>query len=217
MPDEDRQARRVIYIAQVLLVLAAGALWGGSRLPWVVIRSFDGLGPPKTTSVSGATWSTALVPLALLALAAAVAAIAVRGWMLRVLAVLLAVASLTAGYLAISLWETGQLALRGAELAQVPIAALQATEPRLAGALFTLVAAVAILLAAALLMRAAARVGPTTKYIAPAGRRSRARGEATDTLSERALWDALDEGHDPTAATDPHDDGTNCGSDTEGR
>ena len=86
--------RRTIRIAQLLLVVAAAALWAASRLPWVVIRSFDGLGPPKHVTLSGASWSTALLPLALLLLATAVAALAVRGWPLRVLAVLVAVASL---------------------------------------------------------------------------------------------------------------------------
>src|SRR5437588_3759467 len=98
-----RAGRRTIVIAQLLLVVAAGALWVASRLPWVVIRSFDGLGPPKQVAVSGGSWSTALLPLALLMLATAVAALAVRGWPLRVLAVLLAAASLVVGYLGISL------------------------------------------------------------------------------------------------------------------
>src|ERR1700756_5959018 len=82
----DRRARLTIGVAQLLLVVAAGALWTAARLPWVVIRSFDGLGPPKEVALSGATWSTALVPLALLMLATAVAALAVRGWPLRGLA-----------------------------------------------------------------------------------------------------------------------------------
>ena len=59
-----------------------------SRLTWVDVRSFDGLGQPKTATLSGGAWSTALVPLAVLVLAAAVAALAVRGWPLRMLAVL---------------------------------------------------------------------------------------------------------------------------------
>lgn len=48
----EASARRLnspwlIRIAQATLVVAAGALWVASRLPWVVIRSFDGLGPPR--------------------------------------------------------------------------------------------------------------------------------------------------------------------------
>ena len=80
-------------------------------MAWVRDPSFDGLGQPKTVTLSGATWSTALMPLALLLLAAAVAALAVRGWPLRALAVLVAVASSRLGYLAISLWVVPDIAV----------------------------------------------------------------------------------------------------------
>src|SRR5438309_11058285 len=119
-----RPARLPVVLAQLLLVVAAGALWAASRLPWVIIRSFDGLGPPKEVTVSGASWSTALLPLALLMLAAAVAALAVRGWRLRVLAGLLAAASLAAAYLGVSLWVIPDVAARGADLAHVSLVAL---------------------------------------------------------------------------------------------
>ena len=106
--ERDRRGgnpdRAVIRVAQLVLVLAAAALWVASRMTWVEVTSFDGLGQPRTTTLSGGTWSTALMPLALLLLAAAVAALAVRGWPLRVLAVLVAMTSAGMGYLAISLW-----------------------------------------------------------------------------------------------------------------
>ena len=73
----------MIRVAQLLLVVSALGLWVASRLPWVAVRSFDGLGQPKTSTLSGATWSNALLPLAVLLLAAAVAGLAVRGWLLR--------------------------------------------------------------------------------------------------------------------------------------
>ena len=59
------KARRLIRTAQLLLVLAGLGLWGAARLPWVSITTFDGLGQPRTTTLSGGTWSTALIPLAL--------------------------------------------------------------------------------------------------------------------------------------------------------
>ena len=46
-------------IAQLFLGLAALALWAGSRMPWVDVESFDGLGQPKSTTLNGASWSTA--------------------------------------------------------------------------------------------------------------------------------------------------------------
>jgi len=102
---DPRSSRRTIGIAQLLLVLAAAALWMAARLPWVVIRSFDGLGPPKEVTLSGASWSTA----------AATGGDAdpgrsgggargCGGWPLRVLAGLLAVCSFAVGYLGVSLW-----------------------------------------------------------------------------------------------------------------
>ncbi|MEY8016583.1 TIGR02234 family membrane protein [Mycobacterium servetii] len=219
----DRRARLAIRSAQVLLVAAAVALWAASRLPWVRIRSFDGLGPPKQVTLSGATWSTALLPLALLMLAAAVAALAVGGWALRVLAALLAAASLAVGYLGISLWVVPDVAVRGADLAHVPTMTLVGSERQYGGAGVAVAAAVCTLIASVLLMRAAGDSGSArssaTKYAAPATRRSIAlrdaaggamlEGQEAPGMSERMIWDALDEGRDPTERPD--------GSDSEGR
>lgn len=217
---DSRGARLTIVVAQLLLVVAAGALWVASRLPWVVIRSFDGLGQPKQVTLSGGSWSSALLPLALLMLATAVAALAVRGWPLRVLAVLLAAASLAVGYLGISLWVLPEVAARGAELAHVPLMFLVGSERRYFGAGVAVAAAVCTLIAAALLMRSGGLPRESaTKYAAPATRRSNAlresdRGEMLEgqqqpEMSERMIWDALDEGHDPTDRA--------RGSDSEGR
>ena len=200
--------RRTIRLAQLLLVLAALGLWVASLLPWVVIRTFDGLGQPKTTTLDGGAWSTALLPLALLLLAAAVAGLAVRGWPLRVLALLVAAASAAAGYLAISQWVVPDVAVRAADLARVPVMFLVGSERQYVGAVLTLAAAVCTLLAAVLLMRSATSArAATTKYVAPATRRSAARSDDVQTAtadgdsSERMLWDALDEGRDPTEDT----------------
>ncbi|CQD13336.1 hypothetical protein BN1232_02616 [Mycobacterium lentiflavum] len=214
----DRRARLTIGLAQLLLVIAAGLLWTASRLPWVVIRSFDGLGPPREVILAGASWSTVLLPSALLLLATAVAALAVRGWALRALAGLLAVISLAIGYLGVSLWVLPDVAVRGSELAHISLLTLVGSERRYAGAGFAVGAAVCTLIAAVLLMRSA-MTGGAKKYAAPATRRSIARREGADgamleepgapEVSERMIWDALDEGHDPTDR--PRE------SDTEGR
>ena len=185
----------MIRLAQLLLVVSAGALWGASRMPWVDVQSFDGLGQPKTAALNGGSWSTALVPLAVLLLAAAVAALAVRGWTLRLLAVLVAATSALTAYLAISLWVIRDVAVRAAHLADVPITNLVATQRHYGGAIVTLVAAVLTLAGAVLLVRSAARAKPDAaryeRRVAPPAQ------EAT-APSERAIWDALDEGRDPT-------------------
>jgi uncharacterized membrane protein (TIGR02234 family) len=186
----------VIRIAQLGLVLAAAALWVASRMTWVEVRSFDGLGQPKAATLSGGSWSTALVPLAVVLLAAAIAALAVRGWPLRLLAVLVAAASAAIAYLAISLWVIRDVAVRAAHLADVPVADLVGTERHYGGAVITLVAAMGTLVGAVLLIRAAARARPdAARY----GRRTAPQGdEPGAAMSERTIWDALDEGRDPT-------------------
>ncbi|MCX2930140.1 TIGR02234 family membrane protein [Mycobacterium sp. CVI_P3] len=190
----------MIRIGQLLLVVAAVLLWVASRLTWVSVTSFDGLGQPKTLTLSGAGWSNALLPLAVLLLAAAAAGLAVRGWSLRVVAVLVAVVTLLLGYLGVSLIVTPDVGPRGAALVGVPLASLVASDRQYLGAGLTVAAAVCALVAAVLMMRAAASGrGATAKYAAPAARRGTARSaEADPAMSERGMWDALDEGVDPT-------------------
>jgi uncharacterized membrane protein (TIGR02234 family) len=190
----------VIRLAQLLLVVAAIGLWVASRLRWVVLRSFDGLGPPRATTLSGATWSNALVPFAVLLLAAAVAALAVRGWLLRLLSLLVALVGAGASYLGISLWTTRDVAARAASLADAPVQSLVGSSRHYWGASITLIAAVATVLAAVFLMRAAVKgASPARKYESATKRRADAvRDEHGATKSERMMWDELDEGGDPT-------------------
>jgi uncharacterized membrane protein (TIGR02234 family) len=186
----------VIRIAQLLLVLAAAALWGASRLTWVEVTSFDGLGQPRTATLSGGSWSTALVPLAVLLLAAAIAALAVRGWPLRLLAVLVAVSSAGLAYLAITLWMSRDVDVRASHLADTQVVDLVSTQRHYTGAVIVVVAAGASLIAGALLMRSATteRSG-AARYV----RRTAVKTDEPGTaMSERTLWDALDDGRDPT-------------------
>ena len=190
----------MIRVAQLLLVLAAIGLWVASRLPWVSVRTFDELGPARTTTLSGGMWSTALVPFAVLLLAAAVAALAVRRWLLRLLALLVALVSAATGYLAITLWTIPDVAPRAAYLADVRVLSLVGSSRQYWGAVVTLGSALAALAAAVVLMRVAVKGStPPEKYASPTGRRAVAvRGESHGIMSERMMWDALDEGDDPT-------------------
>ena len=186
----------MIRTAQLGLVLAAAALWGASRMTWVDVTSFDGLGQPRTVALSGGSWSTALVPLAVLLLATAVAALAVRGWPLRALAILSAIASAGMAYLAISLWVTRDVGVRASHLADAPVADLVGTQRHYGGAVVTVVAAVVTLACAVLLLRSATR--ESTGAARYARRTAVSTDKADDAMSERQLWDALDEGRDPT-------------------
>jgi uncharacterized membrane protein (TIGR02234 family) len=186
----------VTRLAPLLLVLSAAALWGASRMVWVDVQSFDGLGQPKTTALTGGSWSTALVPLAAILLVAAIAPIAVRGWRLRLLALIVAGTSAVMAYMAISLWVIRDVAVRAAHLAEVPITELTGTQRHDGGAILTLVAATGALVGAVLLFRSVAKPRPEVeRYERRRSARSPAEGVAT---SERAIWDALDEGRDPT-------------------
>jgi uncharacterized membrane protein (TIGR02234 family) len=186
----------VTRFAPLLLVLSAAALWGASRMVWVDVQSSDGLGQPKTTALTGGTWWSALVPLAAILLVAAVAPIAVRGWRLRVLAVVIAGLSAVMGYLAISQWVIRDVAGRAVHLAGVPAADLVGTQRHYGGAILTLVAAVGTLVGAVLLLRSVAKPRPEVDRYE---RRRSAQSPQDDAdASERVMWDALDEGRDPT-------------------
>jgi uncharacterized membrane protein (TIGR02234 family) len=192
----------VIRLAQLLLLVSAGALWVASRLPWVSVTSFDGLTHPTTDTLNGAAWSTALLPMAVLLAAAALAALAARGWLLRVVAVLLAAVSVALGYLGVSLIVLPDVAPRGAELAGVQIAMLVGSERYLPGAVVTLAAAVGALAAAVLLMRAAVSEAHSADRSSPYSVRGAGSDAGSDALSERGMWDALDDGRDPTRETE---------------
>lgn len=186
----------MIRVAQLGLVLAAAGLWAASRFTWVDVTSFDGLGQPKTVALSGGDWSTALVPLAVLLLAAAVAALAVRGWPLRALAVLVALTSAGMGYLALGLWVIDDVAARASHIAEAPVADIVGTQRHYAGAVVTLLAAVLTLACAVMMIRAARRdQAGAARYTRRAPVRQ---DDPAEAMSERVIWDALDEGSDPT-------------------
>ena len=101
-------------------------------------------------------------------------------------------------YLAISLWVIRDVAVRASHLAETPVADLVGSRRHHGGAVITLVAAVVTLACAVLLLRSATteRGSGAARYT----RRNAAQSAEPDNarMSERMLWDALDEGRDPT-------------------
>ncbi|WP_152312414.1 TIGR02234 family membrane protein, partial [Mycobacterium tuberculosis] len=138
-------------------------------------------------------------------------------------------ASFAVGYLGISLWVVPDVAARGADLAHVPVVTLVGSARHYWGAVAAVLAAVCALLAAVFLMSSAAIRGSAgedmARYAAPRARRSIARRQHSNAagraapqddgpdmgprMSERMIWEALDEGRDPTDREQE--------SDTEGR
>jgi len=100
------------------------------------------------------------------------------------------------GYLAISLWVIRDVAVRAVHLAGVPAADLVVTQRHYGGAILTLVAAIGTLVGAVLLLRSVAKPRPAVDRYER--RRSAHSPEDDADASERVIWDALDEGRDPT-------------------
>ncbi|MFI6216227.1 TIGR02234 family membrane protein [Nocardia brasiliensis] len=198
----------------VLLAFAAAALWGASRLTWVTVTSSDGLTEPRTDRLNGGVWFGALTPLALVLLASVAAVLATRGWLRRVLGVLIALVAAVAAVPAFALLtSSGKIAERAATLAELPARAQveQATTAPLP-AVLALLGALAAFVAGALLTRMPQDTARLSgKYDNPVFRRAAATEQVTQRrdaqagtepnagqLSERVLWDALDAGTDPT-------------------
>jgi len=211
-------ARRSLAVAVLLLALGAAALWASSRATWVRVVSSDGLGEPRAESLLGATWAAATTPLALVLIAAIAATFAVRGrWTVLVAAVVVLVA-VAAAIPAVTLLVTTVDVGRAAALAELPDRAevLSARASRWPAALAVLGSLLALVGAVTIARAAGSTRGLSSRYDAPAVRRERAEhasetsasaaaaerpGKSGDTgdVSERAFWDALDAGRDPTA------------------
>ncbi|WP_068269123.1 TIGR02234 family membrane protein [Aldersonia kunmingensis] len=217
-PQQEPATSTRQSLAGPLIALVAGAacLWASSRMTWVEVTSSDGLGEERTTDLLGSTWFGALTPLALTLVAAIAAVFAVRGWLRRVLGVVIALIGAAAAVPPIALLAgTGPTQDRAAALAELPgraeVTHLQTySQP----AVLALIGAVLAFVAGVLLTRkppTEATLG--AKYDAPAARKADATrrvaeadaaepGQAPGQLSERTLWDALDAGEDPTAGRD---------------
>ena len=198
------QSRRGMAVSTILLILAAVALWSASRMAWVEFTAVDELQPPVESSLNGGEWAPASTPLALLLLAGIAAMFAVRGWWVRLVGALLAlagVAVLAQGVLALAsgpdpsqVWSSAELSA-GTEVV--------AAEILVAPVMFTIVAGLlAIAAAAPLITGRTGRQGLSSAYETPAARKEAAAqsvaGGRDEDLDQRQIWDALDAGADPT-------------------
>ena len=179
------------------LVAGAGALWGASGLAWVEVRPLV----RAPVELTGAAIAPALTGLALVALAGVAGVVATGGVLRRAVGVLLAGAAAWVVAVSVPAWTTDPAALVAAarppdgaaiqggvaSLAGQPAAATAAPLLALLGALLLLVAGVAVVLREPRLARLGAR-------FASAGP---ARQSVDDP--DRAAWNDLDQGRDPTA------------------
>lgn len=201
----QRTNQRSTALAAVLLAVAAGLIWASSRMTWVNALAIDGLGEDRELSVDGGTWAAATTPLALVLLAAIAATFAVKGWVVRVVALLVALVAIAAAMPALSLLVGGASGDQVALVAEVPGRAevLGVTTSPLGPVLVIVGAFAALAAAVALARRPRTAGGLSAKYDAPAARRAAtvnpAAAGAQEPVTQRMMWDALDVGEDPTA------------------
>ncbi|MGS2640364.1 TIGR02234 family membrane protein [Streptosporangium sp. LJ11] len=180
-----------------LVLLAAGRDW--------FTVTYD----TREVAVSAAELVPALGPAAWAGLAAVVAVLATGGVWRGLVGAVMALGG--AGMIAGSWWGSGASAALRISAEQAPISA--GTTPQVASAVVwpILASAGGLLLLAggvAVILRGGRWPGMSGRYdrqgAGPGGAANRP-APAESALGERALWDALDEGTDPTADPDPRE------------
>lgn len=203
-----KRARPVLPV--LLLAVGAAALWGASRMTWVTLRSSDGLTEPRTQHLNGGLWFGALTPLALVLLASIAAVFATKGWLRRLIGVVVALVAAVAAVPGLALLtQHGKIAERAARLAELPArahvdAATAATFP----AALSVVGALAAFAAGVLL----ARMPETTarmsgKYDNPVFRRAAAAEQVAElrrTGDPESAAAATDAPRTATPKSSPH-------------
>ncbi|RBQ20377.1 MFS transporter [Spongiactinospora rosea] len=197
-------SRRGLAIWVVACALGAGLTLFAAGRDWAKV-TMGGVagGPASTVPVSGGTLVPVLTPLALAAAASAVAVLATRGLWRRVVGAVLALCGVGAavaaatGVSAASGPAAAEAAARQSALALSGQAAAQAVWPWPAVALAGgVVLALTGLVAC---VRGGRWAAMSARYDRPGSRREAA------ASGDRAMWDALDEGVDPTADPVKHD------------
>lgn len=166
------RSRRPQLIAAVLLAAAAILLWAASQMTWATVIVADDLSEPRTLEVKGSDWSPWLTAVAIALLAAIAALFALRGWLLRVVAVLVAVfgvVSFMPGILLLTAAEDDDFAATTIDFADRY--AVVAVQNQSGPGLVVIAGAVCAVLAAVMMMRAATTAGMSSKYVSPAARR----------------------------------------------
>ncbi len=174
--------RRPLWMIIVGLLVGAGLLWASSELTWVASVQVTPLHGKVVDARNGSTQAPALVPLALLSLAAIAAALATRGWPRRIVGGLVGSAGL--GMIAVAFTQLA--ALFGAHPNGYPLSQI------LFAHALALLAGLLVAPAGALIVRHAEtlpRLG--ANYETPAGGKRK-----RDPDDE--LWLALSKGEDPT-------------------
>jgi hypothetical protein len=186
-PAVRPRSRSVAVATTLVLVIAAAMLWAASAVTWAQQRFRTPFSGDVTFTATGATVRPELVPVALVTLAAIAAVLATGRWSRRVLGAVLCLAGAFLVWRAVGLPVAG--VYPGVPPGSTPIAGPSANP---VGPILMVVAALALAGAGFLLVRYAHRMPEMGgKYAAPGEKR-------TSKDPHKRLWDALDEGEDPT-------------------
>ncbi|GAB84600.1 TIGR02234 family membrane protein [Gordonia rubripertincta] len=188
-----KSSRRPQMIAAILMLATAAAFWGASRLTWATVSAEDGLSPQRTFDVKGSDWSPWLTPLALVYLAGIAAVLSVRGWGLRLVALLVAVGGVLAAFPAISLIVGGADSEYAADAGDIPDRYIALyTDTQWLPAALVLLGTVCAVAAAVVLLRVARGATMSSKYKTPAARREELETEIFADYERRKKAGAAD-------------------------
>ncbi|MDU0478007.1 TIGR02234 family membrane protein [Staphylococcus chromogenes] len=212
--DQPKTSNRHSRAAIALLGLSAAALWGASRLTWLVVDVFDDKSGQATHRLVGAVWSTEQSAVALLLLASVVAALALRRTGRRIIGVVAGMAALVAS------WAPMRLLTSGADLARAktiltsgaasqrsaePITVAQwaeitnSTVQPLGPTLALIACACALVAGIVLAMRPGQDSPRKNRFEAKKSREEKIASDLEqDPHSSRVVWDAIDADLDPT-------------------
>lgn len=188
--------RRLALVCLALLVAALG-LWAASRLTWFT-AGVDAVGRGRVpVDATGADLAPALTGVALLAAAAVPAAVALAGALRRALGVLVAAGGAVAGATVATHVLAPPSAADLAALPGAPAGGTAAVGPAAAsaGPLPAVLAAVLLLVAGAALLVGERRL---PRFGARYAARAQPAAVSAAGDPDRATWDALDAGRDPT-------------------
>jgi uncharacterized membrane protein (TIGR02234 family) len=188
----SRAGRRRLVLVCLALVAGAAALEAAARLDWFT-ASVDVVGRAGTVTATGADLVPGLSGIALLALAAVAAAVAVAGLPRRVLGVLVAAAG---GYVGVMVVRLLVSPPSPADLADLPGAPAGGTA--VAGSVASHPGPLLAAFGGILLIAAWAALVVADRRLPRLGARYSARPEQAATDPDRATWEALDAGVDPT-------------------
>lgn len=207
MTGPVRDDRRSLGLACLLLLAGAGTSWVAGMLTWFSVEVPTATRGTVGSSVTGAQIQPTVTAVAAVLLAAVAATVALSGIARRVLGVLVALAGVAAGWTTVARVAAPPTP---AELVSARAGLNTGGQPVGTSAVSTAAGPWVALAAAVLAVAAGVLLVVRERRMARLGARYAAPGSSAEPSDpDRAAWEQLDGGDDPTVgpASDPHPDG----------